>query len=140
MASSIFSKTALNVLEWFVFHFSFQGKSFDIFCFDAACSEKLVLVTDMVGNSSFWIGRLNLVLFYILGKYYRLSQRAAGIHLVFAFFFHGSYCCWCCCCCLVVAVVVIVDNKRRRNFFFFSGSAGRLKSGAIEEPSFAFVP
>jgi len=44
--------------------------------------ETLLALTDVIKNSAFWIGRLNLILFYILGKYYRLSQRAASIHFI----------------------------------------------------------
>ena len=81
----------------------------------------------MVGNSSFWIGRLNLVLFYILGKYYRLSQRAAGIHLVFAFFFMDP---------IVVGVVAVAllllsssssTTKEEETSFFSLVRPGDLK-------------
>ncbi|XP_046638388.1 peroxisome biogenesis factor 10-like [Daphnia pulicaria] len=46
--------------------------------------DYIVLLTELIHSSSFWVGRLNLVLFYMYGKYYRLSQRMAKIHYVFA--------------------------------------------------------
>lgn len=44
--------------------------------------EHLLRVAELLDGSSFWVGRLNLVLFYIYGKYYRLSQRMTKIHYV----------------------------------------------------------
>jgi len=45
--------------------------------------ECISILIEFVKNSSFWIGRLNLVFFYIYGKYYRLSQRMTNINYVF---------------------------------------------------------
>ena len=44
--------------------------------------EHLLRAAELLDGSSFWVGRLNLVLFYIYGKYYRLSQRMAKINYV----------------------------------------------------------
>ena len=44
--------------------------------------ECISILIEFVKNSSFWIGRLNLVFFYIYGKYYRLSQRMTNINYV----------------------------------------------------------
>jgi hypothetical protein len=44
--------------------------------------DYILLLTELIHSSSFWVGRLNLVLFYMYGKYYRLSQRMAKIHYV----------------------------------------------------------
>ncbi|KAI9559269.1 hypothetical protein GHT06_016058 [Daphnia sinensis] len=45
--------------------------------------DYILLLIELVQSSNFWVGRLNLVLFYMYGKYYRLSQRMAKIHYVF---------------------------------------------------------
>lgn len=45
--------------------------------------EYIVALIDVAKSGSFWFGRLNLILFYIFGKYYRLSQRMTKIHYVF---------------------------------------------------------
>jgi len=44
--------------------------------------EYIVALIDVAKSGSFWFGRLNLILFYIFGKYYRLSQRMTKIHYV----------------------------------------------------------
>lgn len=52
--------------------------------------EYILLLTELVQSSSFWVGRLNLVLFYMYGKYYRLSQRMTKIHYVKTTFFKSA--------------------------------------------------
>lgn len=44
--------------------------------------EYALMLTELIHTSSFWVGRLNLVLFYMYGRYYRLSQRMTNIHYV----------------------------------------------------------
>jgi len=45
--------------------------------------ESILELIDVVKTGSFWFGRLNLIFFYMFGKYYRLSQRMTKINYVF---------------------------------------------------------
>lgn len=44
--------------------------------------ECIITFINIIKSGSFWVGRLNLMFFYIFRKYYRLSQRMTKIHYV----------------------------------------------------------